>query len=196
MRHGDGEHCRWMAAERSALRPVLRRPPGPPHRPRSRRRARRTTAAPDAPAARAGTGTDKVHLGSLHLEGVAIISVAVGPLFDAETLDGSPGLSHIDRATGGAFGRALAARECSTAMYDQWWGTLDGSFASPRLLVIGPYRMGFVIAIHDGSSQLTVFIDYDLPDTGAARWLGRMLNLAVCYGGGIIEDSAGGRRPA
>jgi leucyl aminopeptidase len=61
----------------------------------------------------------------------------VVPLFDAETIEGSPGLSQLDRATGGAFGRALASRECSTGVYDQWWGTLDGAFATPRLLIIG-----------------------------------------------------------
>ena len=59
----------------------------------------------------------------------------VVPLFDAETLEGSPGLAQLDQASGGAFGRALASRECSAAVYDQWWAALDGSFATPRLLV-------------------------------------------------------------
>jgi leucyl aminopeptidase len=61
----------------------------------------------------------------------------VVPLFDAETLEGSPGLAQLDRASGRTLGRALTSRECSSAVYDQWWGTLDGSFAAPRLLVIG-----------------------------------------------------------
>lgn len=34
----------------------------------------------------------------------------------------------------------------------------------PRLLVIGPYRMGFEISPEGANSLLTVFIDYDLPD--------------------------------
>jgi leucyl aminopeptidase len=59
------------------------------------------------------------------------------PLFETETLDGSPALSALDRATGGALGRAVASRECSTAAYDQWWAGLDSSFAAPRLLVVG-----------------------------------------------------------
>lgn len=43
---------------------------------------------------------------------------------------------------------------------------------SPRLLVIGAYRMGFEIAPERAGSQLTVFIDYDLPD-----WPWRLLGL-------------------
>ena len=59
------------------------------------------------------------------------------PLFETETLDQSAALSALDRATSGALGRAIANRECSTAPYDQWWASLDSSFKSPRLLVIG-----------------------------------------------------------
>jgi hypothetical protein len=44
----------------------------------------------------------------------------------------------------------------------------------PRLLVIGPYRMGFDVARADGGARLTVFIDYDLPARGAARFLGAL----------------------
>ncbi len=43
---------------------------------------------------------------------------------------------------------------------------------SPRLLVIGHYRMGFEIAPHPTGSMLRVFIDYALPDHAPARWLG------------------------
>lgn len=46
---------------------------------------------------------------------------------------------------------------------------------SPRLLVIGHYRMGFTVAPHGTGSQLRVFIDYDLPDSAPARLLGRLL---------------------
>lgn len=78
------------------------------------------------------------------------------------------------RLSGRVFGIPLWVDEVVTERtppYRKTWETVG----QPRLLVIGPYRMGFVIAMHDGSSQLTVFIDYDLPDTGAARWLGRLL---------------------
>lgn len=45
----------------------------------------------------------------------------------------------------------------------------------PRLLVIGHYRMGFTVAPHGTGSLLHVFIDYDLPESGPARLLGRLL---------------------
>lgn len=42
----------------------------------------------------------------------------------------------------------------------------------PRLLVIGPYRMGFEVADEATGTRLTVFIDYDLPP-----WPWRLLGL-------------------
>ena len=54
---------------------------------------------------------------------------------------------------------------------------------TPRLLVIGPYRMGFVLVPaggganargSDGGVTLTVFIDYVLPERGPSRLLGRI----------------------
>ncbi len=45
----------------------------------------------------------------------------------------------------------------------------------PRLVVIGGYRMGFVIAPKGRASLLTVFIDYCLPSSRAGRWLGHVL---------------------
>ncbi len=45
---------------------------------------------------------------------------------------------------------------------------------SPRLLVIGHYRMGFELSPQGSESVLRVFIDYALPKTAAAHWLGRL----------------------
>lgn len=45
---------------------------------------------------------------------------------------------------------------------------------APRLLVIGHYRIGYEITPQDNSSALRVFIDYALPHTLPARWLGKM----------------------
>ena len=42
----------------------------------------------------------------------------------------------------------------------------------PRLLVIGRYRMGFDITPAPNGTHLRVFIDYALPETVPARWLG------------------------
>jgi hypothetical protein len=46
---------------------------------------------------------------------------------------------------------------------------------SPRLLIIGHYRMGFRIGALPGGALLTVFIDYALPQSAPGRWLGLLL---------------------
>lgn len=51
------------------------------------------------------------------------------------------------------------------------WQTIG----EPRLLVVGPYRMGFRIESAVANSLLTVFIDYDLPGSIVGRLLGRAL---------------------
>ena len=45
----------------------------------------------------------------------------------------------------------------------------------PRLLVIGAYQMGFDVKAAAAGSNLTVWIEYGLPDSGVARLLGRLL---------------------
>ena len=50
------------------------------------------------------------------------------------------------------------------------WETIG----EPRLLVIGPYRMGFDLTPNDTTAQLRVAIDYDLPTKGISRVLGRL----------------------
>jgi hypothetical protein len=46
---------------------------------------------------------------------------------------------------------------------------------SPRLLIIGSYRMGFELTPRESGSLLRIFIDYALPALWPARWLGRLL---------------------
>ena len=50
------------------------------------------------------------------------------------------------------------------------WETIG----EPRLLVIGPYRMGFDLIPGDTTAQLRVAIDYDLPTKGISWLLGRL----------------------
>lgn len=50
------------------------------------------------------------------------------------------------------------------------WQTIG----TPRMLVIVAYRMGYRLEPRGSASRLTVFIDYDLPSRGLARWLGRL----------------------
>lgn len=56
------------------------------------------------------------------------------------------------------------------APYTKAWETIG----SPRLLVIGPYSMGFSLSLREGGSVLRVFIDYSPPSEGASRLLGRI----------------------
>jgi hypothetical protein len=44
----------------------------------------------------------------------------------------------------------------------------------PRLLVIGPYQMGFDVTLRGTESELRVFINYAPPSSWPGRWLGRL----------------------
>ena len=54
--------------------------------------------------------------------------------------------------------------------HSKTWETVG----TPRLLVIGPYAMGFVLSPRKGGSLLCVFIDYSPPGEVASRLLGRL----------------------
>lgn len=94
----------------------------------------------------------------------------------AMELDGSKGrtVGARIRLSGRALGIPLSVEE----MVTEWnpplrkvWETTG----TPRLLVIGRYRMGYEITPQGDSSLLQVFIDYALPGTRPGRWLGRLL---------------------
>ena len=53
------------------------------------------------------------------------------------------------------------------------WQTVDA-----KLLVIEQYRLGFELSPTGGGSRLRVFIDYDLPQQGIGRWLGKLFGNA------------------
>jgi polyketide cyclase/dehydrase/lipid transport protein len=83
--------------------------------------------------------------------------------------------SHI-RLNGTVLGVKLAVEEAvieRDVPRRKSWRTLG----EPRLLVIGPYQMGFEIAPRDGASALRVFIDYELPEAKSLRWLRQMFAL-------------------
>jgi hypothetical protein len=80
--------------------------------------------------------------------------------------------SHI-RVVGRVLGLELSLDEMVTEREPptrKAWVTVG----SPRLLVIGPYRMGFSVTPRESGSLLRVFIDYALPASWPARWLGRV----------------------
>ena len=79
--------------------------------------------------------------------------------------------------SGRAFGFRLALEEVVTERRPpthKAWETRG----TPRLLVIGPYRLGFDLVPVPGAAKLRVFIDYALPDTGPGRLLGRLFGSA------------------
>ena len=79
---------------------------------------------------------------------------------------------------------------------------------SPRLLVIGAYRTALEITPVDATSRVRVSIDYDLPDRGISRWLGKLLgrwyarwcvdrmvgDVAEHFGDAAVASTDGGHR--
>ena len=63
---------------------------------------------------------------------------------------------------------------------------------SPRLLVMGSYRMGFVLRATGKRTEVRVFLDYSLPTTIPARWFGWLLGktYARWCTESMIQDSA------
>jgi hypothetical protein len=75
------------------------------------------------------------------------------------------------RLQGKVFGLSLSLEEVITERvppYRKTWQTIG----SPRLLIIGQYRMGFELSERNHGSALRVFIEYSLPVRTVERWLG------------------------
>ena len=88
---------------------------------------------------------------------------------DVDAARGQAVGSHI-RLSGNVFGIRLFLDEVVTRRNpprEKMWETVG----SPKLLVIGSYRMGVEITPESRGSRLRVFIDYDLP-TGLTLVLG------------------------
>ena len=96
--------------------------------------------------------------------------------------------SHI-RLSGKVFGVRLFLDEVVTRRNpptDKVWETVS----TPRLLVIGSYRMGVEIRPENRGSRLRVFIDYDLPTGWATCWLG--LLFGGIYASWCVEQMLAG----
>jgi hypothetical protein len=50
------------------------------------------------------------------------------------------------------------------------WNTVG----KPKMIIMRGYSLGFDLAATAGGCRLKVFIDYELPEHGSARWLGKM----------------------
>ena len=55
------------------------------------------------------------------------------------------------------------------------------TFGTPRLIVIGHYRMGFDLQPADALTRLRVWIDYELPSSGMPHWLAKPLARAYAH---------------
>ena len=78
------------------------------------------------------------------------------------------------RLRGRVFGLELSVEEIVTERVKpqhKVWETTG----SPKLLVIGHYRMGFEITSQENGSLMRVYIDYALPEDAPARRLGFLL---------------------
>jgi hypothetical protein len=74
---------------------------------------------------------------------------------------------------GRVLGIALSVEEIVTERcppHRKIWETTG----SPKLLVIGHYRMGYTLTPQGKGTLLRVFIDYARPERAPARWLGRL----------------------
>lgn len=72
---------------------------------------------------------------------------------------------------GSVFGISLFVEEVVT-LHDPPVRKMWETIGTPRLLVIGPYRMSFDLEGSGTGSRLRVSIDYELPARGVARVLG------------------------
>lgn len=79
----------------------------------------------------------------------------------------------VIRLSGRAFGIRLEIEEV-VVEHDPPRRKVWETAGSPRLLVIGHYRLGFELTPRDAASELRVFIEYELPTRGLSRWLGRL----------------------
>lgn len=82
------------------------------------------------------------------------------------------------KLSGRVLGISLVVEEIITERTPPQLKTWE-TVGTPRLLVIGHYRMGFEISPRDRGSLLRVFIDYALPEAWLARWLGYIFG--TCY---------------
>lgn len=77
------------------------------------------------------------------------------------------------RLSGRVLGIPLALEEVVTE-YNPPLRKVWETVGTPRLLVIGHYRMGLEITPQGSCSELRIFIDYALRESAPARWLGKM----------------------
>jgi hypothetical protein len=114
---------------------------------------------------------------SAHMERSSWMMAGSKMDIDVDAAGGRAVGSHI-RLNGRVLGVSISVDEAVIERippHRKVWKTLG----TPKLVVIGPYQMGFEVTGLGEISSLRVFIDYEAP---AARWFRRLrLKLAVLY---------------
>jgi hypothetical protein len=111
---------------------------------------------------------------SAHMESSSLMMAGSSLRVETDDRRGQAVGSHI-RLSGRVLGLRLALDEVVTD-YEPPLRKAWQTVGEPRLLLIGGYRMGFDIDGTGPGGRVRIWIDYDLPASGAAaRWLGRLL---------------------
>lgn len=108
-----------------------------------------------------------------HMEKPSPMMAGASMKIETDSLRGQALGSRIT-LTGRVLGLRLSVLEEVTDYappFRKTWETLG----EPQLLVIGPYRMGFVLVPQAATTLLRVWIDYDRPSAGWASLLARLL---------------------
>lgn len=111
-----------------------------------------------------------------HMEKPSLMTAGGSMHIDLDDGDGQA-IGSVIRMTGRVLGLRLYVEEAVTLREPPRRKTWE-TRGEPRLLVIAAYRMGFTVSPLPNGSRLVVFIDYQLPSTGVARWLGFLLGRA------------------
>ncbi len=111
-----------------------------------------------------------------HMEKPSLMMAGATMRVDTDALHGQA-VGSVIRVNGRVLGMNLAVEEVVTERVPPLHKTWE-TRGEPRLLVIGPYRMGFTIAPQGDRSRLVVFIDYQLPPRGFAHGLGLLFGRA------------------
>lgn len=108
---------------------------------------------------------------SAHMEKSSMMMLGSRMTITTDALDGRAVGSRV-RMNGRMLGMALSLEEVVSERqppFTKSWQTVDA-----KLLVVGQYRLGFALSPSGDRSLLCVYIDYELPRQGLARWLGRL----------------------
>lgn len=109
---------------------------------------------------------------SSHMESSSLVLAGSAMHIELDRDQGKAVGSRI-RLSGRVFGVRLLVDE-EVCEYEPPRRKVWETTGEPRLLVIGRYRMGFSLSPVEAGSSVRIWIDYELPMHGIARWLGRL----------------------